>query len=175
MKKGVFIFLGLVLGLSFPARADFYASAGLGFSKSNGSASTHDLKNSEIYSAAFGWQTPFWDVLRVEGEYLHNRAPIKNMGKISMDALMGNAYVSIPMPLSIITPYVGVGAGVSNLQDDKVLMYQGMLGLDADVFAIPVVASLEYRYLKANRDVKDNHIEYKYDSHSLLLKLKYEF
>ena len=175
MKKHLLTFLGLSLLFSFSAKAEFYATAGLGFSKSNGSVNTHDLKDSEIYSVGFGWQTPFWDVLRLEGEYLHNRPSVKNAGKVSMDGLMGNGYVSVPFLVPFITPYVGAGGGVSNLQDDKVLMYQGMLGLDADVFAIPVIASVEYRYLKANRSVKDDHLKYKYDSHSLLLKLRYEF
>ena len=175
MKKYILTFLGLSLLFSFSAKAEFYASTGLGFSKSNGSINSHGLKDSEIYSFAFGWQTPFWDVLRIEGEYLHNRPTSKNKGKLSMDGLMGNGYVSIPSLIPFITPYVGAGVGVSNLQDDKALMYQGMLGIDASIFSIPVVGSLEYRYLKANSSVKDNHLKYKYDSHSLMLKLRYEF
>ena len=175
MKKSILTLLGLALLASVPAHAEFYASAGLGFSKSNGSVSTHDLKNSEVYNAAFGWQTPFWDVLRVEGEYLHNRASAKNAGKVTMDALMGNAYVSVPIMVPMITPYLGAGMGVSNFQDDKVFMYQGMLGVDAEIFVIPVIGSIEYRYLKAGKDVKDNHLRYKYDSHALMLKLRYEF
>lgn len=176
MKKHVLALLGLGLLASVSAQAEFYASAGLGLAKSNGSVNTHDLKSSDVYNVAFGWQTPFWDVLRVEGEYLHNRVSAKSTGKVTMDALMGNAYVSVPVMVPFITPYLGAGMGISNLQSDRVFMYQGMLGLDADIFSVTgLIASAEYRYTKANRSVNDDHLKYKYDNHALMLKLRYEF
>ena len=88
---------------------------------------------------------------------------------------MANGYVDIPFILPLLTPYVGVGLGYGRFENDNVMPMQLMLGMDAEIFVIPVVGSLEYRYLQTNRSAKSANERNKFYSHILMAKLRYEF
>ena len=92
-----------------------------------------------------------------------------------VDALAANGYVDIPFILPLLTPYVGAGIGYGRLENSNVMPMQLMLGMDAEIFVIPVVGSIEYRYLQTNRPAKSAGERNKFYSHVLMLKLRYEF
>ncbi len=178
IKTLIFAFFGV--SLAFAANAEFYVSGAAGIAKNTGSTNKNFIKGdydtSTVYSLAVGYDLPFIDIVRVEGEYLHNRMKIeKGLGKINMDALMANAYVDVPFILPLITPYVGAGLGYARLESDNVMPLQFMLGLDAEVFVVPVIASVEYRYLQSNRASNEAFEKNKYYNHILMMKLRYEF
>ena len=180
MKLKTFLFALLAFGIAFSARAEFYVSAGIAAVKNTASALKKgyeaDYNSSTAYSVAFGYDLPFVDIVRIEGEYFHNRAQIKDgLGHINMDALMANAYVDIPFVMPLITPYVGGGIGYGRFESSNVMPLQFMLGLDAEIFVIPVIASAEYRFTQANREARTTTSKEKYYSHMLMAKLRYEF
>ncbi len=180
MKTGIAIlFLALSLLFGTSAQAEFYASVGAGRTVNTGTAwqngKKSDIDNSNMYSLAVGYDLPFIDLVRVEGEYLHNRADIKRGGKATFDGVMANGYVDIPFPFPLITPYAGIGLGAGRYEGKYVLGYQGMIGVDAEVFVIPVIAGLEYRYMETNRHGERNDETYKFYAHTVMLKLRYEF
>lgn len=180
MKIKTFILALLGIVFAFTAQAEFYVSAGLGAAKNTGSTTKNitkaDYDSSAVYSVAFGYDLPFIDIIRIEGEYLHNRVEIKKgLGYVNMDAVMANAYVDIPFILPLLTPYVGAGLGYGRLENDNVLPMQFMLGVDAEIFVIPVIGSVEYRYLQSNRSANSANEKNKYYSHILMAKLRYEF
>lgn len=178
IKTLIFAFLGVVLACS--AQAGFYVSGGAGVAKNTGSTTKTilkgDYRNSMVYSGAVGYDLPFIDIIRVEGEYLHNRTKIKKgLGYVNLDAAMANGYVDIPFILPLLTPYVGAGLGYGRFENSNVMPMQFMLGMDAEIFVIPVVGSLEYRYLQTNRSAKSANERNKFYSHILMAKLRYEF
>ena len=180
MKLKTFLLALIGVFVAFSAQAEFYVSAGVAAVKNTASASKNLLKadydSSVAYSVAFGYDLPFLDIVRIEGEYFHNRAQIKNgLGHINMDALMANAYVDIPFVMPLITPYAGAGVGYGRFENNNVMPVQFMLGLDAEIFVIPVIGSVEYRFMQANREAKSAHSREKYYSHMLMAKLRYEF
>ena len=180
MKIKVLCLALLGLLLSVPAMAEFYVSGGLGMVKNTGDIHKNlakaSYKNAAVYSAAFGYDLPFIDLVRIEGELLHNRAKITHgKGNVDLNALMANAYVDIPLMLPMITPYVGAGIGYGRLENTHVMPMQVMLGVDAEVFVIPVVASAEYRFLQTNTEAKKANERDNYYAHIFMLKLRYEF
>ncbi|MBE6449522.1 MAG: hypothetical protein E7013_02345 [Alphaproteobacteria bacterium] len=180
MKFKTLLLACLSLFLTFSAHAEFYVSAGAAISKNTASATKNlykaDYDTSAVYSVAFGYDLPFIDIVRVEAEYLHNRAQIKKgLGYVNLDALMANAYVDIPFVLPLITPYAGAGIGYGRFETSNVLPMQLMLGFDAEIFVIPVIGSVEYRFMQTNRPAKDANSKEKYYSHMLMAKLRYEF
>lgn len=181
MKRLKMMCLGLLgAALCSPAMAGTYLSVGVGPTYNDGSAYRHGLKSdydtSAMYSVAVGYELPVFDLLRVEGEYLHNRAELsKNLGKTTLDAAMANAYVNIPFPVPLLTPYVGAGIGYARFESSNRIAYQGMIGLDAEIFVIPVVGSLEYRYTELNSPATRQDEKYKYYGHTIMAKVRYEF
>ena len=180
MKLKTLLLVCFGVFFAFSVRAEFYVSAGAAVSKNTASATKDfyraDYDTSAVYSAAFGYDLPFIDIVRVEAEYLHNRAQIKDgLGHINLDALMANAYVDVPFILPLITPYVGAGIGYGRFERSNVLPMQFMLGLDAEIFVIPIIGSVEYRFMQTNRPAKDADSKEKYYSHMLMAKLRYEF
>lgn len=180
MKLKILMLAVVGVMLSVCARAEFYISAGLGAAKNTGNVTktivNKDYETSPIYSLAVGYDLPFVDIVRVEGEYLHNRAKLKNgLGYVNFDAAMANGYVDIPFVLPLITPYVGAGIGVARMENSTVMPYQLMLGLDGEIFVLPIVGSLEYRYLKTNKEASSAQEKDKYYNHVLMAKIRYEF
>ena len=178
IKTLIYAFLGVLLACS--AQAGLYVSGGVGIAKNTGSTVKNitkgDYQTSAVYSAAVGYDLPFIDIIRVEGEYLHNRAKIrKGLGYINMDTLTANAYIDIPFILPLLTPYIGGGIGYGRLENDNVMPMQLMLGMDAEIFVIPVVGSLEYRYMQTNRPAKSANEKNKFYNHILMAKVRYEF
>ena len=180
MKLKTLLLALLAFGITFSARAEFYVSGGIAVVKNTAAAQKDmykaDYDSSTAYSVAFGYDLPFVDIVRVEGEYFHNRTQIKDgLGHINMDALMANAYVDIPFVMPLITPYAGAGIGYGRFETSNVMPLQFMLGLDAEIFVIPVIGSVEYRFMQANREAKSATSKEKYYSHMLMAKLRYEF
>lgn len=173
----------LVLACAFmaePASAEFYVSAGLGATYNRGSiirdSHKDDYDTSASYSLAVGYDLPIIDLVRIEAEYLHNRSDVDDAGgAVSMNAFMANGYVDIPLPLPLLTPYVGAGIGYARLESDNVMAYQGIIGVDAEIFVLPIIGSLEYRYMETNRPAKRLHETDKYYAHTIMAKIRYEF
>ena len=177
--KTLFLAL-LAVFVAFSAQAEFYVSGGMAKLKNAASALRDghkaDYHSSVGYSLAFGYDLPFIDIMRIEAEYFHNRTEIeKGLGYINIDALMANAYVDIPFVLPLITPYAGAGIGYGFFEHSHVMPYQFMLGLDAEIFVIPLIASAEYRFMQTNREAQSGASKEKYYSHMLMAKLRYEF
>ncbi|MDR1027029.1 MAG: outer membrane beta-barrel protein [Rickettsiales bacterium] len=151
MKK---IFLGAAMTLAAAnANAglllDFYAGATYGGGKSIAFVPTSkDLKNNaDAYGAVFGIDIP---IIRVEAEY--NRLVAKD---IALNAGMLNAYLKMPVP--VITPYVGFGAGrvfggdlPNNESASASSAFQGMLGVQLDIPATPLFVDVEGRVFYAD-------------------------
>lgn len=166
--------------MAVPAFAEIYVSGAVGGTKNTGSGEKNgvraDYSDSFTYTLAVGYDFPMVDLLRMEAEYLHNRAKVnRDIGKTNINSLMINGYMDIPVPLPIITPYVGVGIGPSRYEKDTLFSYQGMIGMDAEIFVIPMIASIEYRYTGFDNKSKSDGGEYKSYLHSLFLKLRYNF
>lgn len=175
-----FLFTILALCSIHEARAEFYASVGAGYVHNTGSATRDgiraDIDDSMVYSLAAGYQLPALDLVRLEAEYLHNHADLKaKIGNMNMDALMANGYVRIPVPLLLLEPYAGLGLGVMRLNQETGMLYQGILGIEADIFTLPMVADAEYRYAEGNRSVSHQAKRLKYYAHTLMLKLRWLF
>ena len=174
------LFAMFVLCQAQTAQAEFYASAGVGYTHNTGKATRGNIQakvdDSMLYSLAAGYQLPALDLVRLEAEYMHNHADLKaKIGNLNMDALMANGYVRIPVPLLLLEPYAGLGLGVMRLNQEFGMLYQGMLGIEADIFTLPMVADLEYRYSQGNRSVSHQAKTLKYYAHTLLLKLRWLF
>ena len=184
MKIKVLCLALLSLLLSVSARADFYASVGAGFVKNTGDIHKDSIKvsykNSPAFSAAFGYTLPVADFVRFEAELLHNKAKTTHgEGSIDLNALMANAYLDLPLlpvlAIPMITPYIGVGLGYGRLEDTNVIPLQAMVGIDAEIFYVPLVASAEYRFLQTNTEATRANERDNYYAHILMLKLRYEF
>ena len=179
IKTLIIACLGVLMACS--AHADFYVSGGFGWAENTGSTTVKgvvkgDYNSSRVYSGAVGYKLPFIDIVRIEGEYFHNRTKVKKgLGYVNINTAMANGYVTIPSFIPLISPYVGAGIGYGRLEKDDIMPMQFMLGLDADIFAIPVVGSLEYRYLQSNRAAKKGDEKNKYYSHMIMAKIRYEF
>lgn len=146
MKKLLCI-VPCALCLCAPARAgvaiDFYAglSGGLGgmWANSNNAAS-------QSYGAMMGIDIP---LIRVEAEYDYLR-------RTDLNAHVGmlNGYIKMPMP--VIKPYIGGGIGqvfggeAGSINLDSTTAYQGMLGVQIEIPAAPIVLDAETRVLYAN-------------------------
>ena len=171
----------LVALMAFSANAEFYVSAGAGAVKNTGDVYKNfdklDYHTSAAYSLAFGYDLPVINAFRFEGELLHNRSKLsKSKGKVVLNALMANAYLDISLfPDLLFTPYIGAGIGYGRLEDTNVIPMQGIVGIDADISVLPVVASAEYHFMQTNTDGKRAHERDKYYAHMLMLKLRYEF
>lgn len=177
-KTGLLVMVCALIAI--PASAEFYASVGLGATYNRGSiirdGHKDDYDTSASYSLAVGYDLPIIDLVRIEAEYLHNRSDIDNAGgAVSMNALMANGYVDIPFPIPLLTPYVGAGIGYARLESDNVAAFQGMIGVDAEIFVLPIIGSLEYRYMETNRPAKRLHETDKYYAHTIMAKIRYEF
>ena len=173
------LLLAILIGAT-TASAEFYVAAGAGYSYNSGTANGGGVRanvdDSVLYSLATGYQLPMLDLVRLEAEYQHNHADLHGkLGHMDMDAFMANGYVSIPVPWLFLEPYAGLGLGVMRLNQEVGMLYQGILGIEADIFNIPLKAAAEYRYSEGNRSVRHEGKELKYYAHILLLKLKYLF
>ncbi|MBP5161302.1 MAG: porin family protein [Alphaproteobacteria bacterium] len=181
MRKIITLLLAaLMLCQTGAAKAEYYVSAGVGYTHNTGSANRAgiraDIDDSMLYSLAAGYQLPMLDLVRLEAEYVHNHADLQaKIGNMNMDALMANGYVRIPVPLLLLEPYAGLGLGIMRLNQEMGMMYQGILGIEADIFTLPLVADVEYRYSQANRAVEHQGKTLKYYAHTLMLKLRWLF
>ena len=174
------LFTAFILCQAMTAKAEYYVSGGVGYTHNTGSSNRNgiraDIDDSMLYSLAAGYQLPALDLIRLEAEYVHNHADLKaKIGNMDMDALMANGYVRIPVPWLLLEPYAGLGIGFTRLNQEIGMLYQGILGIEADIFTLPLVADVEYRYSQANRDVSHEGKTLKYYAHTLLLKLRWLF
>jgi|GEM_PF-3178877 len=170
----------VVLGFSVDASAEIYVSAGLGVASNSGSGlregARGHYKDSTVYSLAVGYDLPFVDLVRVEGEYIHNRVKLsRGAGKTNLDGVFANVYATIPFPLPLVSPYVGAGMGPVRYESDTLMGFQLMAGVDAEIFVIPLIASLEYRYQRLDNKSKTSEGTYKSYMHALMAKVRYEF
>jgi hypothetical protein len=98
------------------------------------------------FGAQFGLDIPF-----VRGEVEYNYV---STSELTTNAWFINAYLK-PMPgLPIFTPYIGGGIGslfgtkldiMPSLDFDAAAAYQGMIGTDVSILAIPVDFTAEFR------------------------------
>lgn len=104
----------------------------------------HHSDMAQSYGAIIGLDIPF---IRIEGEYNY-----LNDKDITANIAMANAYVKMPMIL--ISPYIGAGIGATlsgdaghNIDIDKTVAYQGMLGVTFDLPVLPFKIDAEARAL----------------------------
>ncbi len=149
--------------------------------------------------AAFAFGTTIGNAGRIEVELASRVSDIdevdfEHLGKFDVDgditavSLMGNAYYDFKNE-SRITPFIGGGFGFSNVEvdvdeisdiddtdfkdDDDVMAYQIMLGIG---FAATEQLSidLQYRYF-ATADPEIDNEDYEYQTHNVMLGLRYSF
>ncbi|MBF0381045.1 MAG: outer membrane beta-barrel protein [Magnetococcales bacterium] len=154
---------------------------------------------------AIGYDLPMLPV-KVEVEYLYQTADVDKIsdppagftalstfsGEATVNALMANAYVNLPIPL--IKPYIGVGLGGANVnyssistdnmqlfdESSTLFAYQGMIGIVFSVPVLPVELMAEYRYFattdsEPTADVVGTDFEIPFASHLGLLGARIEF
>ena len=155
---------------------DFYAGAAYGGGKSIAYVPDgKDLRNSAYsYGAVVGIDIP---LIRVEAEY--NRLVAD---KLNLNAGLLNAYLKMPLP--VIKPYFGVGAGRvfsgeigGGTKAEASMAYQGMIGVQLDIPATPLFVDIEGRVFYADSiytmPIVDKHVGFlQYDAR---IKLRYVF
>lgn len=161
------------------ANASLYGSFGLGAALNDGSQLSRGLRtsydNSPAYSLAVGYELPlFMTDVRAEAEYLRIHPDKKAGGHASMDALMLNAYATVPL-IPLVDPYVGLGMGMTRFEHENAPAVQGMLGVEYDLTFLPLTVGGEYRYFKVTEDGGARGETSKFHSNIFMLKLKYEF
>jgi opacity protein-like surface antigen len=134
----------------------------------------------------------FGDVIRieVEGGYRANsfdEMRIDGSGVSDIDgdmralSLMSNVYLNL-LPYSDISPFIGFGAGVANIEadidrygsaDDTVFAYQIAAGCSI-AMSPSVDFEMQYRYF-ATEDPDFNGLETEYATHNLFLGLRFAF
>ncbi|MBO7244751.1 MAG: porin family protein [Alphaproteobacteria bacterium] len=165
--------------ISLPSTAGLYTGFGLGASFNDGGKITKQSRSSYedslSYSLAVGYELPLalTDV-RFEGEYLKIQPDLKKGGHASMNALMANGYINIPLT-PIIDPYAGLGIGMTRFEHENAPAYQFMLGAEYELPFMPVTVGGEYRYFKITEDGGARGEISKMHSNIFMLKLKYEF
>ncbi|MDR1071111.1 MAG: porin family protein [Rickettsiales bacterium] len=159
MKKTL---LAAVCGILFAASAraglvDLYvgATGGLGNSvtyiPSGSLPNAKDLvKSGKSFGAVVGIDIP---VVRIEGEYDYITA--KNL---NLNAAMANVYIKW-LPTPVVKPYIGAGAGMTfggkidspilDVKFESSSAFQGMIGLQVDIPATPLMFDLEWRAMYA--------------------------
>jgi opacity protein-like surface antigen len=174
LKKSIPYALCLVLCAAPAANAsilDFYigASAGAGgqtyFADGDTSSSS-----ATTYGAMFGVDIP---LLRIEAEY--NRL---NTDDFATNLAMANVYFKF-LPMPIISPYIGLGAGVQfdgkikdfDIKADNNWAAQAMAGLTFDVPITDLYLDAEARAIYLNEITNDTRALH-YD---LRVKLRYVF
>ncbi len=103
----------------------------------------HMTRSAQSYGAVLGFDIP---VLRVEGEYNYITTD-----DATLQTAMLNAYLK--MPTTLVQPYIGAGIGqmfdgdIKNIELDKSIAYQGMLGLTISLPILPLKFDVEGRVL----------------------------
>ena len=178
--KSTFLTLFLSISLlSMPTFAGFYTGAGIGSSFNDGSVIKNNIKSSykdsPAYSFYAGYQLPlFLTDARIEGEYLRIHPDKKKGGHASMDALMINGYIDVPV-IPFIDPYVGIGVGLTRFEHENAPAYQAMLGIDYELPFAPITVGGEYRYFKITENGGARDEIAKMHSNIFMLKFRYEF
>ncbi|MBF0194501.1 MAG: porin family protein [Magnetococcales bacterium] len=154
---------------------------------------------------ALGYDLPVLP-LKFEVEYLYQSANVDEVssppagftalstfsGEATVNALMVNAYVNLPIPL--LKPYIGIGVGGANVnyssistdnmqlfdESSTLFAYQGMVGILFSVPVLPVELMAEYRYFattdaESTADVVNTNFEIPFASHLALLGARIEF
>lgn len=187
ITKSKIALVALVSSIAFSANVN-NANAGL-LGEFYMGASIHNADTDEAdstengYSVAFGWELPIPLVdLRAEIEY--NNIGIEDDDEY--ESIMANAYLDIPFPTPLLSPYVGVGfgqvtggsvdtgMGIVDLEEDGV-GYQYMVGLDVNIPATPFYTSLEYRKINTPIVTEDGLGEGDLEQDVVSLKARYVF
>ncbi|MBF0445981.1 MAG: outer membrane beta-barrel protein [Magnetococcales bacterium] len=154
---------------------------------------------------AIGYDLPMLPI-KVEVEYLYQSAKIDEIsnppagftalstfsGDATVNALMANAYVNLPIPL--LKPYIGLGVGGANVNYSSIstdsmqlfdessthFAYQGMVGILFSVPVLPLELMAEYRYFattdaESTADVVNTNFDIPFASHLALLGARVEF
>ncbi len=157
--------------------ADIYLRGGLMYNQPQDLSGSDGFKaaldNSTAFSLALGYKL---SIFRVEAEGMMLRSSVDDVsgadstwgkGKLKSSSIFVNGYLDVP-GIPIITPYVGVGAGIGWVDFDgdfdfvsaddvkfkersTLPGYQAMLGVKAKVPFTGVSAYAQYRYLHMNR------------------------
>lgn len=153
---------------------DLYAGATVGAGAQTLFAHDENKTDSaQSYGAVIGIDIP---LLRFELEYDY-----LNSKDVQLHLGMINGYLK--MPTAIIQPYLGVGIGsifdgsldIPDIAVEKVLAYQGMLGLTFDIPVLPIKIDAEARALYAPDFYKIGDNQPDMLHYDLRLKLRYVF
>ncbi len=208
MKNKLITMSLLISALILPQTAKaFYFGASAGLNTGNGT-NTIDWENPEniqiedfslerersysIFAGVSGTASKF--DFRGELEY-SNYISSTTLGTVDTTTAMFNGYVGLSL-IPFIKPYIGFGIGYMKegfdqnflmIGEDWDLVPQYMGGLDIDLTFIPVIASIEYRYLDSSVDITSDdftsedilaqyeNFDYKSESYSLIAKIRYQF
>ncbi|MDR1691546.1 MAG: porin family protein [Rickettsiales bacterium] len=188
MKKSLMALSVISIFAATSTQAGFYGSVGLGavlagqYKFEDGSKPKAKF-DAPAYSLAIGYELPIWNI-RVEAEYLRLQSDFKHDPNLSMitSGFMLNGYVPLPVPL--ISPYIGVGIGTAEttlflndsnggLQAKPEFAYQAILGAEVDIPFISTVG-IELRYVHSEGDITIGEDQYvKNDILALFLKARF--
>ncbi|MCT4552308.1 MAG: porin family protein [Alphaproteobacteria bacterium] len=162
MVKSKIALVALVSSIAFSANVNNANAGLLGEFYLGGSIHSADTDNNDKsdsgYSVAFGWELPI-PVLDIRAEIEYNKmGDAKDNNDVEYESIMANAYIDIPFPTPLLSPYVGAGVGkitdgtvnvggpVGDVElEEDGIGYQYMVGLDINIPATPFYTSLEYR------------------------------
>jgi opacity protein-like surface antigen len=200
MKKIVISFvltLSLVAGVSSVAWSELYYSGSMGssvmddafiddgvdtgeFSFEDGFVATGAIGQSfgDVFRAELegGYRTNSFDEMRIDGDGVY--AINADMRALS---LMSNVYIHL-FPHNFISPFIGVGVGVANIEadidrygraDDTVFAYQVASGCSI-AMSRSLSFDIQYRYF-ATEDPDLNGVETEYATHDLFVGLRFSF
>ncbi len=178
--------------LSTNAQAGLYFGAGYGSSdvgiKIDG-VSYNPNQEDNAYSAYVGYSINLVLVptIKVEFAYANNQYELQDFYKGESDNYMVNGYIGIPLPLPVISPYVGVGLGSTSVEFSNAVgisketgsTYAAMFGIDVDIPMFPIKPSIEVKYSKTS-DIKFDEgtideTSVDYTNTSVYAKLRYAF
>lgn len=149
LKSAAFFSAAAIMLSVADARANLLFDAYIGGTAGVGGVSTFIDHNThsdmaQSYGAVIGVDIP---LVRIEGEYNY-----LNDKDITTNIAMANAYLK--MPSLLIAPYIGAGVGATfdgdaghDINIDKTIAYQGMLGLTFDIPILPFKIDAEARAL----------------------------
>lgn len=125
------------------------------------------------------------------GTILPGTGEFSGSGSVNVLTAMANAYVFLPVPFGF-EPYLGAGIGYGLLDleglsgagvalvDDTVdaYAYQAIAGMEFDFIPGPLDVGLEYRYFALSKERVSGaagSFDFRYQSHSILARLRYSF
>ena len=181
MKLKYLSLIALMMAFATSVNAENYAGLGYGRSWNGGHAyrdgHKYDTETfSNVWSLFLGKTIPTeWCDVHAEAEVIHIGADTDYGEKLTLNALMANATAVIPDTGWFAEPYAGLGVGMARFDHNNTIAWQFIGGLEYNFEQYPIGTALEYRHLLLNEHGGKGADTSRFNSDTLMLKLKYFF